>query len=809
MKQERSSEHTGKKVLAINFFPAFTPPRSGGELRYYHLYRFLRHYYDINMVNPTELFGKEEEIRHFDNMTEHRIPKKKVHLNLHRIFDRIGRFKECSAAVVMLASRWDKSLKEKIEFLRNDADLVIHECPFMYHMAPKKEGQFLAYDSYNVEYDLMRDILKGAVGRYLCRLIFRLEGRACRESDIVFATSEADRQRLSLLYNVSPRKIVIIPNGVDPEEITPPTEEERNQAREKLGLTERAAALFFGSAHPPNIKAVEFIISRLAPEVPYADFLIAGSVSAHFQNHNPPSNVRLLGKVEDDVKISLLKGSDIALNPMFSGSGSNLKMFDYLSAGLPVITTPVGGRGIPLGHYIHAIIEEPENMLPALTYLISNTELQIKLTQEGRKLVEEKFHWKNLAFDMHRAMEECYQPSVTVINDFPVLPPLHGGQYRIMSLYSELSEKMPVHYLCMQRETDEMEELQIRDNFIQYSIPKSLLHRVAESLTGRLFDFSLDDILSIYFAHRNKILRREIKEGARGNDILICVHPYMWRAFKKHKKNFRIYESLNYETMLKKASLKGMFGSFLVNKVRWIEKKAVRESDMVLTVSDQEGKAFEEDFRLEGSWKTIPNGTDTSRITIPSKEVKTGLRHYLNLPESPIALFIGSAHPPNVQAGRHLIKDIAPRTPDVLYFIIGSVCWILKNEQPPPNVKLFFEVDEIIRNDLFKVADIAVNPMTSGAGTSLKMFDYMAAGLPIISTPLGARGAACENCNYMIMAKVEEFPEKIKKIFENPERLRKLVKEARKKVEKEFDWTVISERLYKILKSLLKDETVE
>ena len=36
----------------------------------------------------------------------------------------------------------------------------------------------------------------------------------------------------------------------------------------------------------------------------------------------------------------------MAINPMFGGSGTNIKMFDFMAAGLPTISTEIGARGI-------------------------------------------------------------------------------------------------------------------------------------------------------------------------------------------------------------------------------------------------------------------------------------------------------------------------------------------------------------------------------------------------------------------------------------------------------------------------------
>lgn len=801
------SGQSSKKILAINFFPAFTPPKSGGELRYYHIYRFLRNHYDITMVNPTHLFVKPEEIRHFPDMIEHRIPKNKYHLFFHRIFSAVGRFRECSAVVVMLASYFDRDLREKIKTLAMEADIVIHESPFLIHLAPKREDQILIYNSYNVEYKLHREMLNGPIGAFLSGWVRRLEKRACRMSDLVFATSEQDRLDFSALYNISPRKIVIVPNGVDPEEIRPASWEERRQSRIDLELGQRPVLIFFGSAHPPNRKAAEFILTQLAPCIPQADFLIAGKVCQEFNGCDIP-NVRLMGTITDEEKHRILKSADIALNPMFGGSGSNLKMFDYLSAGLPVIATPIGSRGIPLTSYQEAIITEAPGFLTGIELLLSRPDLRQTLSRNGRRLVEEKFHWKSMAGRIHTALEDLKKPRVTVINDFPLVPPRHGGQYRIISLYRRLSRYIPVYYLCLHRESDEIEEKRLDEQFLQSALPKGFWRRATESVLNRLLGYTIDDILGIFFAHRNRILKRETAQARAFNDILIVVHPYQWKVLRPYRKEcICIYESLNYETELKKETLPGIMGRILVRFVKAIERRAVIESSAVLTVSDEEAEALTRDFGLNAKCITIPNGTDTSRILPATTREKRELRGCLDLPENSIALFIGSAHPPNVEAGRYLVEQIAPQTPDVLFFILGSVCWILKNiPQRPPNVKLFFEVEEEVRNELFKVADIAVNPMTKGAGTSLKMFDYLAAGLPVITTAIGARGIAKKQIQPFILSDLEDFPASIRDLASQPEKQAFYREQGRNFVRENFDWGIIAENLYREITRLSKPD---
>ena len=66
----------------------------------------------------------------------------------------------------------------------------------------------------------------------------------------------------------------------------------------------------------------------------------------YFQNRDIPTNVGLLGVVNEMEKNRVFSTVDFALNPMYSGSGTNLKMFDFMSAGIPIITSEFGTRGI-------------------------------------------------------------------------------------------------------------------------------------------------------------------------------------------------------------------------------------------------------------------------------------------------------------------------------------------------------------------------------------------------------------------------------------------------------------------------------
>lgn len=116
-------------------------------------------------------------------------------------------------------------------------------------------------------------------------------------------------------------------------------------------------------------------------------------------------NVILLGQISDEEKLELYKISDVALNPMISGSGTNVKMLDYMAAGLPIISTPVGSRGLDLENYSEAIICDISEFPAKIRQVLQDKELYARISRNGHKLVKEKYDWKKIVDEMTMKME--------------------------------------------------------------------------------------------------------------------------------------------------------------------------------------------------------------------------------------------------------------------------------------------------------------------------------------------------------------------------------------------------------------------
>jgi glycosyltransferase involved in cell wall biosynthesis len=143
--------------------------------------------------------------------------------------------------------------------------------------------------------------------------------------------------------------------------------------------------------HPPNVEAVEFLLTEIAPHFPDIEFVIAGS---HLpETFQPQTNVTLPGYVADTRQL-FHSPNTIFVAPLFSGTGQRVKLLEAFAMGAPVVTTPLGAAGFPINHGGDAMLAETgAEFRAAISALISSRELRSHLAREARQMIEAEFTW--------------------------------------------------------------------------------------------------------------------------------------------------------------------------------------------------------------------------------------------------------------------------------------------------------------------------------------------------------------------------------------------------------------------------------
>nr|BFD40621.1 hypothetical protein FFPRI1PSEUD_21200 [Pseudomonas sp. FFPRI_1] len=281
------------------------------------------------------------------------------------------------------------------------AEVVVFSHPWVAPLVSDNllSGKTVVYDSQNVESELRSQLLNldNPFEQSVLDEVIRSEKLVGDRADIVLACSQEDIDGFFARFGWSRSKLKLVPNGVFSNVIRPPTHDERDTARKALGFVNSdRVAFFIGSNYAPNIEAGLFIVEELAKEHPNCIFAIGGGVCSRLPG-GLPKNVRRVGFLEEEDKVRWLHASDFAINPMFSGSGTNIKMFDFMSAGLPIVATHVGARGIVSNSTDGIYLAEREDLSRLVGNIFNNRDAMISGGHSNRRFVEEYFSWESIS----------------------------------------------------------------------------------------------------------------------------------------------------------------------------------------------------------------------------------------------------------------------------------------------------------------------------------------------------------------------------------------------------------------------------
>ncbi|MCL5432834.1 MAG: glycosyltransferase family 4 protein [Patescibacteria group bacterium] len=106
--------------------------------------------------------------------------------------------------------------------------------------------------------------------------------------------------------------------------------------------------------------------------------------------------------------------------------------------------------------------------------------------------------------------------------------------------------------------------------------------------------------------------------------------------------------------------------------------------------------------------------------------------------------------------------------------------------------------------EIFKKSHILLSPIKVGGGTSFKILESMASGVPVVTTNLGIEGIdAVNNEEVLISDNSNEIVDLVLKILRNEDLYKKLATNARKLIEDKYAWDKIAKKLDEVYKSVV------
>jgi glycosyltransferase involved in cell wall biosynthesis len=156
--------------------------------------------------------------------------------------------------------------------------------------------------------------------------------------------------------------------------------------------------------------------------------------------------------------------------------------------------------------------------------------------------------------------------------------------------------------------------------------------------------------------------------------------------------------------------------------------------------------------------------------------------------DPPLLLFVGNlTYHPNVYAATYLAQDVLPlvgaalRRP-VNLAMVGPYDASLAAVARLPGVQMTGYVEDL--GEPYRRASVMVAPLFHGAGTSIKLLEAFARGIPVVTTRTGTRGLAVRDGTHVLLGEnPRELAAHTVRVLRDPELGRRLALEARSFVE--------------------------
>jgi glycosyltransferase involved in cell wall biosynthesis len=232
------------------------------------------------------------------------------------------------------------------DYLRDEIDAVVSHCtPSLFPSLSDLGRKPLICHFQGPRY--LERIVEGA-NRISVQLSKYIEHKVYMRAEHVITLSQYMKRVLMDTYAFPEGRISVVPGGVNIDLFKPSFS--REEARRRLGLPLDRPIILTVRKLERRMGLQDLIeaISEVVRRHPDVFLLIAGKgmlqheLDQHIQSRNLSSDIRMMGAVSDQILASLYRAVDFSVVPTTAYEGFGLILVESLTAGTPVLGTPIG-----------------------------------------------------------------------------------------------------------------------------------------------------------------------------------------------------------------------------------------------------------------------------------------------------------------------------------------------------------------------------------------------------------------------------------------------------------------------------------
>jgi glycosyltransferase involved in cell wall biosynthesis len=380
----------------------------------------------------------------------------------------------------------------------------------------------------------------------------------------------------------------------------------------------------------------------------------------------------------------------------------------------------------------------------------------------------------------------------------PLYPLDTGGKKRTHHMLCEIARDNHVTYLALKDDATPLHPAESNAPYAQEKIwipwketPRTSLRFYAElfrNFIASTMPYSLAKYRSREYAAAIDQLCSE-----RNFDLIICdfLYPAVNLRNREHKPPTVLFQH-NMEAQVWKRLADGK-KSFVARQYfrnqfrrmhRW-EKRLSLPFDCVITVSPEDTHFARHHYQLKNIAGDVPTGVDPDYFK-PSPAKPESDRTVIG--------FLGSMDwMPNIEAVLWFVEEVFALVkaglPQTELHVIGRrpPRSILALSEQDPSIKVTGTVEDV--RPYLEQCDILVVPLLSGGGTRIKIMEALAAGLPVVSTTIGAEGLGLIDGEHILIADdPPSFAKQILSLARDPAQRARIATKGRELVQAQHGW---------------------
>ncbi len=246
---------------------------------------------------------------------------------------------------------------------------------------------------------------QGWVDKHPQTYIHGVERWITNRSQRVIACSHYMREQIVDIFGVAEKRISVIPNGIDPDDLQAQSPAELERLRSEFAAPEEKLVLLIGRlVYEKGFQLALEAMPRLIDAVPGTRFLVAGSGTHEAELHRQAEELGLmehgtfLGWIGDDVLHSLYRIADLTVVPsIYEPFG--LVALEAMASGCPCIVADTGGLREVVVHEEGGLrfrADDPEALAEVAIRVLSDDELGRRLVADAYEHVR-RFDWGDVA----------------------------------------------------------------------------------------------------------------------------------------------------------------------------------------------------------------------------------------------------------------------------------------------------------------------------------------------------------------------------------------------------------------------------